>query len=419
MTHQTPAWTVPDDPLGAFCRENHVSLMPTGHGPLDGFTFGVKDVFHIAGHRTGFGNPDWLRTHEPADETASAVEHLLAAGARMLGKTQTDELAYSLTGENAHYGTPVNACCPDRLPGGSSSGSAAAVAGGLVDFALGSDCGGSVRVPASYCGLLGMRPTHGRIPLEGVIPFASSFDVAGWFARDPSLFETVGRVLLKDDSTPAGPTRLLIAEDAFELVGDNVARALARSVETVRGGVAEVAKVTVSPEGLSEWMECFRTVQAGEIWANHGRWIRSVKPRFGAGICDRFEWASQVAEGAVQKARHRREAIASHLRQLIRPGDVLCLPTSPRIAPLKSAESDTIETTYRYQAMCLLCIAGLGGLPQISLPLASVEGCPIGLSLIGARDGDVQLLCFARQLMTGSAVSRAGTGAGQSGSSRS
>ena len=169
----------PHDPLGAFCRDNHVERDGASNGVLKGLSFGVKDVFHISGRRTGFGHPDWLRTHSPADVTAVAVQRLLDAGARIAGITCTDELTYSPTGENMHYGTPINPIAPDRVPGGSSSGSVSAVAGGLVNFALGTDCGGSVRLPASYCGVLGMRPTHGRVPLDGAIPFGPSFDVAG------------------------------------------------------------------------------------------------------------------------------------------------------------------------------------------------------------------------------------------------
>src|SRR5882757_5520482 len=163
----------PDDPLNAFCRHTHVALPGSGSGPLAGFSFGVKDVYGIAGHRTGNGNPVWLETHPPAERTASSVQKLLDAGARMVGKTHTDELAYSLNGENVHYGTPTNPNAPGRIPGGSSSGSAAAVAGGLVDFALGTDCGGSVRLPASYCGIYGIRTTHGLVPADGVIPLAA------------------------------------------------------------------------------------------------------------------------------------------------------------------------------------------------------------------------------------------------------
>src|SRR5690349_4151111 len=206
---------VAGDTLGAFVRENHVEMQGADAGPLAGLTFAAKDIYDVAGVKTGFGCPDWLRTHGPAPRTAPAVQMLLDAGARLVGKTHTEEMAWSLTGENAHYGTPLNVNAPGRVPGGSSSGSAAAVAAGLVDFALGSDTGGSVRLPASYCGILGMRPTHGRISLEGVCPLAPSFDTCGWFARDASVFERVGRVLLREAAPARAARRLLVAQDAF------------------------------------------------------------------------------------------------------------------------------------------------------------------------------------------------------------
>jgi amidase len=185
-----------DDPLGAFCVANPVALTGAATGPLRGRTFAAKDVFEIAGTPTGFGHPAWLRTHQPAAHTASAVQKLLDAGADLVGRTISDELCYSLSGENVHFGTPRNAAAPDRIPGGSSAGSAAAVAGGLCDIAIGTDCGGSVRIPASYCGIYGIRPTHGRVATDGVLPFAGSFDVVGWFARDPALLASVGSLLL-------------------------------------------------------------------------------------------------------------------------------------------------------------------------------------------------------------------------------
>jgi amidase len=389
---QSVAWRIPDDPLGAFCRVNHVTLEPTGRGPLDGLSFAVKDVFHIAGHRTGFGHPDWLRTHPPATATAVAVRLLLAAGARMVGKTLTDELAYSLSGENMHYGTPVNPRCPQRIPGGSSNGSVVAVAGGLVDFALGTDCGGSVRLPASYCGVLGMRPTHGRVSLEGAIPFAPSFDTAGWFARTPEVLGKVGRTLLQDTSAAARPSRALIARDAFDLVDDPIRRALEAPLEAVIRRLDRCDEVTLSPEGLSAWAECFRVLQAAEVWGNHGAWIREIKPVFGRGIRERMEWAATVRPQDVQTARRCRTGVVRRLEQLLRPGDVLLLPTSPRIAPLKGTATSELEIRFRHQAMCLLCIAGLGGLPQVSLPLAACKGCPLGLSVLGRRGADLALL---------------------------
>jgi amidase len=393
------AWRIPDDPLGAFCRDNHVALEPTGRGALDGLSFAVKDVFHIAGQRTGFGHPEWLRTHPPAAETAAAVRLLLAAGARMAGKTHTDELAYSLSGENLHYGTPLNPRCPERIPGGSSNGSVVAVAGGLVDFAIGTDCGGSVRLPASYCGVLGMRPTHGRVSLQGAIPFGPSFDTAGWFARDPGVLAKVGRVLLQDERAAAKPTRALIARDAFDLVDAPIRQALEPPVAGVARHIGRCEEVTVSPEGLSAWVECFRVLQAAEVWANHGEWIRAAKPIFGRGIRERMEWAATVRPEDVEAARPVREGVVRQLEKLLGPGDVLILPTSPRIAPLLGTETSDLEVRFRQQAMCLLCIAGLGGLPQVSLPLAELDGCPFGLSLVGPRGADLALLDLAASVM--------------------
>jgi amidase len=395
-------WNAPQDPMGAFCRDNHVALPGSGHGPLAGLRFAVKDLFHIEGARTGFGNPDWLRMHAPATQTARAVRQLLEAGADMVGKTHTDELAYSLTGENVHYGTPRNPHDAQRIPGGSSSGSASAVAGGLVDFALGSDCGGSVRLPASYCGVLGMRPTHARVSLDGAIPFGPSFDVAGWFAREAPVLERVGRVLLGEDrqSVPAA-RRLLVARDAFDLVEEGVARALEPAVTRVASRLAQREDVVVSPDGLEAWFEIFRTLQAAEIWANHGEWVTRTRPALGPGIRERFAWASTVSAEDVAANLPRRQAVVRRLDALLGPGDVLCLPTSPRVAPLRGTPTDTIEVEYRHQAMCLLCISGLGGLPQLSLPLASWNGLPLGLSLLGARGSDHALLALATALLDG------------------
>ena len=394
----------PDDPLGAFCRENHAALKGSGSGPLAGLTFAAKDVFDIAGVRTGFGSPTWLTTHPPAESTAPAVQRLLDAGADMVGKALTDELTYSLSGQNAHYGTPVNPAAPGRIPGGSSSGSASAVAGGRADFALGTDCGGSVRLPASYCGILGIRPSHGRVSLEGVAPFTWSFDVAGWFARDPDVFVSVGNVLLDDPSTGSGeslpPTRrLLFPSDAFGVVDVEVADALWPAVELAAETIGSREDVIVSEDGLMEWFQTFRVIQAWEIWSNHREWVQESNPQFGPGIRERIEWASRVTDEQVQAARARRDAIVRRVRGVFEDGDVLCLPTSPRVAPLADTPQDELEDRIRAQAMMLLCIAGLAGLPQVSLPLATLDGLPLGFSLVGPWGSDSQLLELSRRIM--------------------
>ena len=191
-----------DDRHGAFCAHDPVSLPGAGSGPLAGLRFAAKDNFDVEGFRSCGGNPDWLRTHGPAPSTAPALQALLDAGAELAGKTQMDELAYSINGENHFYGTPINPRNPDRIPGGSSSGSAVAVAAGLVDFAMGTDTAGSVRLPASFCGVYGFRPTHGAVSIEGCMPLAPSYDTVGWFSRDPATLERVGRVLLPSRASP-------------------------------------------------------------------------------------------------------------------------------------------------------------------------------------------------------------------------
>ncbi|WP_142850239.1 amidase [Telmatospirillum sp. J64-1] len=381
-----------NDPLNAFCPGAQPSLMGRPGGPLSGLSFGAKDLFDVEGWITGAGNPDWARTHAPAEHTASAVSALLAAGATLVGKTQTDELAYSLNGENAHYGTPVNPQAPERIPGGSSSGSASAVAGALVDTALGTDTGGSIRIPASYCGIFGMRPSHGVIPADGLVPLAPSFDTIGWFARDASILRKVGEALLPSGRGGVPVKRILLAEDAFALLDAPVRDALIPAL--ARFPLED--SVIVAPEGLAEWLPVFRILQGWEIWQTHGAWIRATDPAFGPGIRERFDWASTITGEQVAAAQAKRADIRARMEALVPPGTVLCLPSAPGPAPFLRTPPAELEA-FRNRALSLTCIAGLSGLPQISLPGVKVEGCPIGLSLIGARGSDLSLLaCVER-----------------------
>ena len=384
------------DNLGAFCRHTHVAAKGAGAGPLANLIFGVKDIYDVAGCRTGFGSPEWLATHGPATRTAPSVQVLLDAGADLAGKTHTDELTYSLMGENAHYGTPININAPGRVPGGSSSGSAAAVAGRLVDFAVGSDTGGSVRAPASFCGIYGIRPTHARVSLDGACPLAPTFDTCGWFARDPELLERVGRVLLGDTSRER-PGKLLIADDAFKIAGDVVTGALGSALERVSSLIGKPADVTVAGEGLSRWFRVFRVLQGAEIWAGHGDWVTRVKPKLGPGVKERFEWTSTIRPAEVDTAREERETIARRMNALLAGNAILVLPTVPGIAPLRNRLQEELNE-FRNRAMSLLCVAGLARLPQVSLPLAGLDGCPLGLSLVAARGKDTMLLSLAREL---------------------
>lgn len=387
------------DALRAFCRHTHVARGPTATGPLDGLTFGLKDIFDVADHRTGFGSPDWLRSHAPAPADAPVLTRLLAAGATMVGRTHTEEMAFSLTGENAHYGTPVNPAAPGRVPGGSSSGSAAAVAGGLVDFAVGSDTGGSVRAPASFCGIFGLRPTHGRVPLDGCCPLAPIFDTCGWFARDAALLARVGAVLLNTTVPEAPPPRqLLLAEDALALATPEARGALAPVVAAIEELLGPAAPVRLAPDGLPAWFDVFRVLQYADIWATHGAWVERERPQFGPQIAARFAAVAQVAPDDVARRRDQRDGIRAQLDALLTGDTVLLMPTVPDVAPrLALPPEETVR--FREQALAMLCVAGLGGLPQLSLPLATLGGLPLGLSLVAGRGKDELLLSTARELV--------------------
>jgi amidase len=360
--------------------------MPLASGPLSGLTFAVKDLIDVAGTPTGAGNPYWLKTQSRATTSAPAVVALLAAGAALNGKTVTDELAFSLEGVNAHYGTPVNPACPDRIPGGSSSGSAVAVAARLVDFALGTDTGGSVRVPASFVGVFGFRPTHDAVSLSGVVPFAPSYDTVGWFARDVATLNAVGDVLLP--KAPLAPIReLWLVRDAFALADPQVSALLRK-----RCGALEIdEEITLFDGAEDEWLECYRVVQGAEIWRQLGPWIRSAQPRFGEAIAPRFADAASITPAEMARWTPVRASLAARVRAMLGDGIGLVMPTAPCIALRKDAAPSEISDFYR-RALALTSIAGHAGLPQISVPAGRADGCPVGLSVVASSGHDRALL---------------------------
>jgi amidase len=286
-------------------------LVGMAQGPLAGLTAAVKDMYDIAGTRTGGGSPDWLAAHGPPLADAAAIRKLVGAGATIIGKTVCDEFFFSVTGANAHYGTPVNPRAPGRLPGGSSSGSAAATAAGACDFALGSDTGGSVRVPAAFCGVYGIRPTHGRIDMAGVMPMAPSFDVPGWFASGPGVFRRVGEVLLEGAGVRGKPTRLIILDDAFAEADAEVASLLRAALHAMRSDLPEPIHEAIAPGGFDTWRESFRIIQAREIWSIYKPFVERHHPKFGPGIRERMAFAASVSERDAESPSKNRSERAS------------------------------------------------------------------------------------------------------------
>lgn len=388
-----------DDPLGAFVRHADVRIAGSTTGPLAGLTFAVKDLIDVAGVPTGAGNPDWLRTHDVPQQSAPIVQKLLDAGATLVGKTITDEIAFSVNGRNHHYGAPINPNAPGRLCGGSSSGSASATAGHLVDFALGTDTGGSVRIPASYCGIYGIRPTHGRVSAEGVVPFAPSFDVVGWFARNAALFQKIGPILLDPASRQeVRPRRVLVADDVFGVADASARAALEPAIAKVANLVGTVEHVTLDADGLKHWFkDAYLPLQHRETWLTHRAWIEAVQPEFGPGIKERFARTRTITDGEVAKGTKIRAAVRARLAELLDAETILLLPAAPGIAPLVAAPEEAL-TEFRARVMAVTSAGGLSGYPQVSLPMAQVDGCPIGLGVMAMPGGDEALLDLAVRL---------------------
>lgn len=383
---------IKDDPVHAFLDYDAIGVRSAPSGPLAGLRVAVKDIFDVAGYPTGCGNPIKRAQSPVHSESAPIVQRVLDAGAVFVGKTHTDELAFSLNGQNMHTGTPVNQRAPGRIPGGSSSGSAAATAAGLCDFAIGSDTGGSVRAPASYCGLFGIRPSHGRLPLEHTMPLAPSFDVPGYFADSADIFARVAPVFLGPDEKQFSLSRVTRATDAFALLmGGGEADALAPAERQIKDHFERGEDVTVAPDGLDNWYWAFRHLQAVEAWAAHGEWIEANDPEMTPGVRERFEFGKTVPLEDQARAKTARQAVRDRLDLLVGEDGVLMLPSVPSIAPLCDIGAEDLQA-FRERALAILCISGLSGLPQVSLPLATFDGCPLGLSLIGPRGSDRALI---------------------------
>lgn len=384
------------DGIGAFVPGTDIRLEGVENGPLKGLTFAAKDLFDVAGYPTGGGNHDWPTGRPIPKRNAWAVQRLLDGGATLIGKTITDEVSLGILGDSAFDGTPVNVSAPGRVPGGSSSGSAAAVAAGLCDTALGTDTGGSVRVPSSFCGLYGIRPTHGRLPLDGMMPQAPTSDTTGWFARDAATFARVSSHLL-DEAIPRDlPTRLLVTTDTFAFAEDSVAEALAPLVNRLADLIGAREEALLAPQGLSVWARAQRTIQPREAYETFRDWL-DTNPRMAFGVARGLIQGAAVTDAELGWADQMRREARGRLKALLPPGTILCLPTTPFPAP-PTGLSISEQTPLREQITCLCALGGLAGRPQVSIPGATVDGFPIGLSIVGAPGTDATLIAVAKAL---------------------
>lgn len=384
----------------AFVPHTHVARARRSEGALSGLTFAAKDLFDVRGHVSSAGHPAWAASHGAAERDAPAVAALLAAGADLVGVTIMDELAYSLAGQNPHFGTPGNPRSPQRLCGGSSCGSAAAVAACLCDFALGTDTGGSLRVPASFCGLYTLRPTHGRVSSEGVVPLAPSFDTVGFLTRDANTFERVAGLFFGVPQAPAPPRRVLVARDAFGRVEPPVRALLEAALAHLLDKLGLAAEpIDVARPGFEALRTAFRRLQGREVWATHGAWVTRAKPDFSPPVRDRFAMARALHESGEGQGEDEalRESLRADLDGLLEPEVLLCLPAAPGIAPRIDDGGPQLEAA-RAATLELTALASLTGVPQLVVPAREHLGAPVGLSFVSARGSDAWLSAQAGSL---------------------
>ncbi len=387
------------DPVGALVPHSlKAPLTGLGSGPLTGRTFMVKDLFAITGQKVGNGNPTWYAQAQPATGTASAIQRLLDEGAACTGITVCDEFFYSLLGTNLHYGTPVNSRAPGHVTGGSSCGSAASVAAGLCDFALGSDTGGSIRVPASYCGLYGLRPTHGRIVMKGVTPMAPSYDTVGYLTHDAELFRDVGHVLLEGERVDAPIKHLVVAQDLFAHAEASLGEALWKALDRFGEKLPKPERMDIAGEEIDAWRDAFRVIQGFEIQSTLLPFVQSHAESVAPAIRERFALAAAIAPEEVAEAKAVRAKVLARLVGVVPPGTVVALPTTPELPPNRDLPDGAPTAKFRKVTLAATCLAGHAGLPQISIPVAQAAGCPVGLSFMAWAGGDEALLDLAVRL---------------------
>ncbi|MGL4727518.1 MAG: amidase [Bosea sp. (in: a-proteobacteria)] len=383
-----------NDPYRCMMPYPDAAVQHSPTGPLAGLTLAVKDLFDVRGYPTSAGSPTVLALSGIKKRTAPLPAQMLKAGARFVGKTLTDELAFSLNGKNAHFGSPINPAAPERITGGSSCGSAAAVAGNLADIALGTDTGGSVRGPASYCGLFGIRPTHGRLSLKLAWPLADSFDTAGFFTRDGETFLKVAETVLGKDRAPLpAKPRWLIDPALIDLATDEARPIVTDAIRRAGLALGEPAAVDAASK-IDDLYWAFRWLQGREAWQSDGAMIARYQPVLGPGVAERFAFSKAVTDEEVAKGNRIRTRFRNSLKRLLGEDGVLILPTMPDIAPLASTSEAALED-FRNRALRLLCLSGLSGLPQISIPCLRRDGAPMGLSLIGPKGSDLSLARLA------------------------
>ena len=355
-------------------------------GLLAGVPYLLKDLFDIAGLPTRAGSAFLTEVRPTPAADCQLVRTLRAAGAACAGKTHLHEFAYGITGENPHYGDCEHPQFPGRTTGGSSSGSAAAVSAGIVPFAIGTDTGGSVRLPAAFCGLFGFRLTpHDRF-IADAIPLASSFDTAGWFTANAEDMHLVTRTLCGIEPSASSPRGCYLARPGLDAATATACLDASRRL----GSSAEADLHRELTAVFSDAVEIYSTLVAAEAWQVHKNWFEPFRSRYDPFVWNRLDRARTIGVGEIERARNRLAQVRETWSAFFRDHDFLVLPAAP-FGALTKPEC-TLET--RNRILTLTAPASLGGRPVLTVPVALPSGLTTGLQVV-VRDACSPVVSWA------------------------
>lgn len=379
---------------GAFLPYPDAWVPHAPEGPLAGLRLAVKDLFDVAGYPTGAGNAYLLASSGIKTNTAQVVQCLLDRGAEFVGKTVTDELAYSLIGRNIHFGMPTHPAWPERIPGGSSSGSAIAVATGLADIGLGTDTSGSIRLPAAINGLCGWRPTHGLLSADRCRPLAPSFDTGGFLTSSLGVMDRLMDVFVPPE-TGTTARDIVIPEDLLGLCDQVTSSEFLKLLDKIPCRFRFVK--TLTSISLDEARATFNTILRKEAWLTNADLFSKAEASIDPTILARLDMGRTIDQLQFENALAVQDRFLAELSDLLADGSILAFPTLPRIAPLRSANTQELDN-FRSDSISLLCISGLSGCPQLVCPFGSDPSQQHSLSLLGMRRADRILLEAAHKM---------------------
>ncbi len=366
-------------------------------GPLSGITFVVKDNIAISGHVSSFGSSRWRETHGKSTQNASVISKISDNGGDIVGLAKLDQLTFSLVGNISEGEPPINPLYPDRFTGGSSSGTVSAVAGGIAQVGIGTDTGGSIRVPAAACGLYALRPSHGMIDCSGILPLAESFDTVGIVSMNIELIKKTFNVIRSDQKLfDVKVKRVILPADILKTASEEVGKVVNEAAIRIAKALgASLAENNFERFLNVQFADLFTRMQGREIWGSHSAWIVQNEQFLFPDVRMRLRRAEQFYKmpgEEIEADRQVRNKYTEDLSKYLGNDAIVVLPIMYGLPPKRNASDDEL-LEFRKMALRFTSPAGLSGFPEAVMPVKSARtGLTYGAGILGPKGSDLSLL---------------------------